>query len=56
MVGIQDQEMLFITEQGKVIRIKTAHLRSIGRATQGVRIMNLDEGDSVCSIAKVRES
>jgi DNA gyrase subunit A len=56
MVGIQDHEMLLITERGKVIRIKTEPLRSIGRATQGVRIINLEEGDSVCSIAKVRES
>jgi DNA gyrase subunit A len=56
MVGVQDHEMLLITTQGKVIRIKTEPLRSIGRATQGVRIMNLGEGDQVCSIAKVRES
>ena len=56
MVGVQDHEMLLITEQGKVIRIKTEPLRSIGRATQGVRIMNLGEGDRICSIAKVRES
>jgi DNA gyrase subunit A len=56
MVGVQDHEMLLITSQGKVIRIKTEPLRSIGRATQGVRIMNLGEGDRICSIAKVRES
>ncbi len=56
MLGIQDHEMLLITERGKVIRIKTEPLRSIGRATQGVRMMNLGEGDSICSIAKVRES
>ncbi len=56
MLGIQDHEILLITVQGKVIRIKTEPLRSIGRATQGVRIMNLSEGDSICSIAKVRES
>jgi DNA gyrase subunit A len=56
MLGILDHEMLLITGQGKVIRIKTEPLRSIGRATQGVRMMNLGEGDSICSIAKVRES
>ena len=48
--------MLLITEKGKVIRIKTEPLRSIGRATQGVRMMNLGDGDSICSIAQVRES
>ncbi|MFA9452433.1 MAG: DNA gyrase subunit A [Candidatus Aminicenantaceae bacterium] len=56
MLGILDHEMLLITGQGKVIRIKTEPLRSIGRATQGVRMMNLGEGDSICSIAKVLES
>jgi len=56
MLGILDHEILLITVQGKVIRIKTEPLRSIGRATQGVRIMNLSKGDSICSIAKVRES
>ncbi len=56
MVGISEEEMLLITEVGKVIRIKTEQLRSIGRATQGVRIINLAKGDRVVSIAKVRES
>ena len=56
MVGILDHEMLLITQQGKVIRFKTEPLRSIGRATQGVRIINLGDGDRICSIAKVCES
>ena len=56
MVGISDQELLLITQIGKVIRIKTENVRSIGRATQGVRIINLTEDDRVCSVAKVRES
>ncbi len=56
MVGILEHEMLLITQQGKAIRFKTEPLRSIGRATQGVRIINLGEGDKICSIAKVCES
>lgn len=56
MVGISDQELLLITQLGKVIRIKTENVRSIGRATQGVRIINLTDDDKVCSVAKVRES
>lgn len=56
MVGINGHEMLMITEIGKVIRIKTENVRSIGRATQGVRIINLGKSDRVSSIAKVRES
>jgi len=56
MMGISKEEMLLITELGKVIRIKTEQVRPSGRATQGVRIINLEKGDRVVSIAKVRES
>ena len=56
IVGIDEHEMLLITKMGKVIRIKTENVRPIGRATQGVRIINIAAADKVCSIAKVRES
>jgi DNA gyrase subunit A len=56
MVGISEEEILLITEMGKVIRFKTEKLRPIGRATQGVKIINLEKGDKVVSIAKVQES
>jgi DNA gyrase subunit A len=56
IVGISNEEMLLITELGKVIRIKTEQIRPLSRATQGVRIINLEKGDRVVSIAKVRES
>ncbi|MGD1010124.1 MAG: DNA gyrase subunit A [Candidatus Aminicenantales bacterium] len=56
MVGINEEDLLVITVEGKVIGIPTTQVRSSGRATQGVRIINLDGKDRVCSIAKVRES
>ena len=56
MVGITKEDLLFITHKGKAIRIKSTDLRAIGRATQGVRIINLEKSDLVCSIAKVDES
>ena len=56
MVGITDDELLFMTQKGKVIRIKSDSLRPLGRATQGVRIINLGEDDRICSFAKVAES
>jgi DNA gyrase subunit A len=56
MVGIAEEDILIITVEGKVIGIPTTQVRSSGRATQGVRIINLDDKDRVCSIAKVRES
>ncbi len=56
MVGINEEDLLVITLEGKVIGIPTDKVRPLGRATQGVRIINLDDKDRVCSIAKVRES
>ena len=53
MIGMNDEEMLVITVEGKVIGINSTDVRPIGRATQGVRIINLDEKDKVCSIAKI---
>jgi len=55
MVGINEEDLLVITVEGKVIGIPTDKVRPLGRATQGVRIINLDDKDRVCSIAKVRE-
>jgi DNA gyrase subunit A len=56
MSGISDEELLLITKLGKVIRIKTGQVRPSGRATQGVKIINLEKGDRVVSMAKVRET
>jgi hypothetical protein len=44
------------TVEGKVIGIKTAEVRPLSRATQGVRIISLEAKDRVSAIAKVLES
>ncbi len=56
MVGVNEEDLLVITAEGKVIGISTTEVRSSGRATQGVRIIKLEDKDRACSIAKVRES
>lgn len=56
MVGITDEELILITEVGKVIRIKTDQIRPIGRATEGVRIIHLEDNDTVVSVAKIVEN
>ncbi len=53
LVGVSEDELLLITEMGKVIRIKTEEVRAVGRATQGVRIIHLEDKDRVVSLAKV---
>ena len=56
MVGISNEELLLITGNGRVIRIKSENIRPMGRAAQGVRLINLEKGDRVCSMAKVSKS
>jgi DNA gyrase subunit A len=48
-----DREALLITEQGKILRTPTVHIRTIGRATQGVRLMDLEGEDKLVSVALV---
>jgi DNA gyrase subunit A len=47
------EELLVITQQGKILRTPASQIRTIGRATQGVRVMDLDDEDSVVSVALV---
>ena len=57
VVGIasvrDDDDIMLITTQGMVNRTHVSEIRLIGRRTQGVRIMDLSEGDKIASIAKV---
>ena len=46
-------EIILITVQGMVTRSKIDDIRIVGRNTQGVRVMNLGEGDRIISLAKV---
>ncbi len=48
-------ELLLVTEQGQIIRMKAGDLRPIGRDTQGVRLMELAEGDRLVSIATLSD-
>jgi DNA gyrase subunit A len=55
-LGVAEDDLLIVTESGKVIRIQTKQVRATGRATQGVRLINLENGDKICSVAKASES
>jgi DNA gyrase subunit A len=46
-------ELLLMTARGKLQRIRASDISVIGRNTQGVRIMSLDEGDSVVAVVRV---
>ena len=51
----EGDELLIITQQGMIIRMPTNDVRSIGRATQGVRLIDLETEDGVVSVARLVE-
>jgi DNA gyrase subunit A len=46
-------EILMVTAQGKIQRVRVREISQIGRNTQGVRIIRLEEGDALVSVARV---
>ena len=53
---VDEKDDLIITcESGVTIRMKVSQIREAGRATQGVRLINIDEGDKIAAIACLRE-
>ncbi|MGH9665561.1 MAG: DNA gyrase C-terminal beta-propeller domain-containing protein, partial [Bryobacteraceae bacterium] len=45
----EDSDLMIITKEGKIIRIESGEIRKTGRSTQGVRLVNIDEGDLVAA-------
>jgi DNA gyrase subunit A len=48
-----DEQLMVVTRQGVVNRQRVNEISLIGRATQGVKLVNLDEGDTVVDVARV---
>lgn len=48
-----EDELMIINKSGISIRIKVAELRVMGRATQGVRVIKLNEDDAISSVEKI---
>lgn len=56
LLGVNPKDDLIITcESGVTIRMNVASIREAGRATQGVRLINIDEGDKIAAIASINE-
>ncbi len=53
---LEDDELMIITEKGIIIRQPVKQIKEIGRNTQGVKLINLDEGDRVVDVARVVKS
>jgi len=50
-----DEDIMLVTAQGMMIRTSASGVRRIGRATQGVKLIELGEGDQVVAVAKLAE-
>jgi DNA gyrase subunit A len=50
-----EDELMLITQQGKILRMASSNIRSIGRATQGVRLIDIEGEDRAVSIARLAE-
>ena len=50
-----DDELMLITQQGKILRMASSGIRTIGRATQGVRLIDIEGEDRAVSIARLAE-
>jgi len=46
-------DLMIINRSGVIIRMAVGNLRIVGRATQGVRLIKIDEGDAIAAVAKV---
>ena len=59
VVGVQqvvdEDQLMLITDGGKIIRLRIGDIRVIGRNTQGVRLIDLDNGERVVSLTRLAE-
>jgi DNA gyrase subunit A len=53
MVVLEDEDITTITRSGIVLRTKVSDISIQGRATQGVRVMDIDEGDSLAAVVRI---
>ncbi|KAB2878701.1 DNA gyrase subunit A [bacterium] len=52
---VDNEDLMIITENGMVIRLKMADIRTMGRNTQGVRLVKLKEDDRISDITSIQE-
>jgi DNA gyrase subunit A len=53
---VDTDDLMIITERGVLIRLPVSTIRTISRNTQGVKLIRLDEGDSISDVTRVMES
>jgi DNA gyrase subunit A len=57
VLSVKDEtDLMIITKDGKIIRIESADIRQVGRSTQGVRLVSMEEGDTVAAACVIPDS
>ncbi|MFP5476211.1 MAG: DNA gyrase C-terminal beta-propeller domain-containing protein, partial [Gammaproteobacteria bacterium] len=51
-----DDEIMLITDKGVLVRTRVSEIRELGRATQGVTLINLDEGAKLSGLQRIVEN
>jgi DNA gyrase subunit A len=51
-----DDEIMLITDKGVLVRTRVAEIRELGRATQGVTLIGLDEGSRLSGLQRIVEN
>jgi DNA gyrase subunit A len=52
---VDDDDIIISSDQGKIIRTRVSEISEVGRVAQGVRLINLEEGEVVGAVAKIKE-
>ena len=52
----EDNDLMIITKSGLTIRMAVTDIRVAGRATQGVRLINIREGDAIAAVSPVAKA
>ena len=52
----EDSDIVIVSQSGKIIRIEANTIRQVGRSTQGVRLVSLEEGDQVAAASVIPDT
>ncbi len=52
----EDSELIIVSQNGKIIRIESSEIRQVGRSSQGVKLVTLDEGDKVAAASVIPDT
>jgi DNA gyrase subunit A len=52
----EDTELVIVSQNGKIIRIDSSTIRQVGRSTQGVKLVSLEEGDKVAAASVIPDA